>query len=36
VDEVIEIDTCHNAMVSEPDLVARLVLDRVPGSASTR
>jgi pimeloyl-ACP methyl ester carboxylesterase len=36
VDEVIEIDTCHNAMVSEPDLVARLVLDRVRGSASTR
>jgi pimeloyl-ACP methyl ester carboxylesterase len=28
VDEVIEIDTCHNVMVSEPDRLAALVLAR--------
>jgi len=27
VDHVIELDTCHNAMASEPDRLARLVLD---------
>ena len=26
VDEVVEIDTCHNAMVSEPEALARAIL----------
>jgi hypothetical protein len=28
VDEVIEIDTCHNVMMSEPDRLAALLLQR--------
>lgn len=28
VDEIIEIDTCHNAMMSEPEQLARLLLSR--------
>lgn len=28
VDEIIEIDTCHNAMMSEPELLADLLLER--------
>jgi pimeloyl-ACP methyl ester carboxylesterase len=28
VDEVVEIDTCHNVMLSEPDELARLLLSR--------
>lgn len=28
VDEVIELDTCHNAMISEPDRLARIILER--------
>jgi hypothetical protein len=32
VDEVIEIDTCHNAMLSEPDQLARLIIDRTRGN----
>jgi len=29
VDEIVEIDTCHNAMISQPGQLARLLLDRV-------
>jgi hypothetical protein len=28
VDEVVEIDTCHNVMLSEPDELARVLLSR--------
>lgn len=28
VDEVVEVDTCHNVMMSEPDLLAELLLSR--------
>jgi hypothetical protein len=34
VDEVVELDTCHNAMASEPERLARLILDRVPLAVS--
>ena len=29
VDEVVEMDTCHNAMISEPEALARLLADRL-------
>lgn len=29
VDEVLELDTCHNAMVSEPHRLASMILDRI-------
>ncbi|MCW2830230.1 MAG: putative esterase [Aeromicrobium sp.] len=29
VDDIVEIDTCHNVMISEPDALARVLLDRL-------
>ena len=33
VDEVLELDTCHNAMMSEPDRLASIILERLGGRA---
>jgi pimeloyl-ACP methyl ester carboxylesterase len=36
VDEVVELDTCHDAMISAPDELAAILLDRCPVGAAHR